>query len=82
MPTTYIDYPCEWSYRIIGTNEHLLRMAAKNAVGDKKYTISVSNRSSGGKYQSLKLELRVTDERERLNIFENLKNETAINFVL
>jgi putative lipoic acid-binding regulatory protein len=79
---TQIDYPCEWSYRIIGSDEHLLREAAKSAVGNKKYTLSVSNRSSGGKYQSLNLELRVIDESERLRIFENLKNEAAINFVL
>ena len=82
LKKTQIDYPCEWSYRIIGSDEHLLRKAAKSAVGNKKYTLSVSNRSSGGKYQSLNLELRVIDESERLRIFENLKNEAAINFVL
>ena len=79
---TQIDYPCDWSYRIIGSDEHLLRKAAKSAVGNKKYTLTVSNRSSGGKYHSLNLEIRVTDENERLRIFENLKNEAAINFVL
>jgi uncharacterized protein len=82
MNQTLIDYPCEWSYRIIGSDEHLLRKAAKSAVGNKKYTLSVSNRSSGGKYQSLNLELRVVDESERLRIFDNLKNEAAIKFVL
>jgi len=82
MKKTKIDYPCKWSYQIIGSDEHLLREAVKSAVGNKKYTLSVSNRSSGGKYQSLKLELRVIDEGERLHIFENLKNETVINFVL
>ena len=82
MQKTHIDYPCEWSYRIIGSDEHLLRKAAKSAVGNKKYTLSVSNRSSGGKYKSLNLELRVTDENERLRIFENLKKQAAVNFVL
>ena len=82
MDKIEIDYPCKWSYRIIGSDEKLLRAAAKSAVGNKKYTLSVSNRSSGGKYHSLNLELRVINENERLRIFENLKNEAAIKFIL
>ena len=82
MQKAKIDYPCKWSYRIIGTDENLLREAVKSAVGNKKYALSVSNHSSGGKYQSLNVELQVNDARERLRIFENLKNNVAINFVL
>ena len=82
MQKTKIDYPCQWSYRLIGNDEQLLRDAAASAVGNKKFVLSVSNRSSGGKYHSLNLEILVNDETERLNIFKRLKNDAAIKFVL
>ena len=82
MQKTKIAYPCQWSYRLIGNDEKLLRNAATSAVSDKKFKLSVSNRSSGGKYHSLNLEILVNDETERLNIFKRLKNDAAIKFVL
>ena len=82
MNKTKIDYPCQWSYRIIGDDEQLLSDAATAAVGDKKFTLSVSNSSSGGKYHSLNMELVVDDEAERLAIFNHLKKDDAIKFVL
>jgi len=82
MTKTEFKYPCQWSYRIIGEDEKLLRDAAASAVGNKKYKLSVSNRSSGGKYHSLNLELIVNDEAERLRIFNHLNKDPAIKFVL
>lgn len=82
MQKLELDYPCKWSYRIVGTDEQLLREAVKSAAGNKKYMLSVSHRSSGGKYLSLNIELQVNDETERLGIFENLKNHAAIKYVL
>jgi putative lipoic acid-binding regulatory protein len=56
--------------------------AAVAAVGDKKFTLSVSNRSSGGKYHSLNLELMVDNESERRRIYKHLNNNTVIKIVL
>ncbi len=82
MKKIKITYPCHWSYRIIGDDEKNLRDAAADAAGNKKFTLSVSNRSSGGKYYSLNMELVVDDETERLAIFKRLKNDDTIKFVL
>ena len=59
-----------------------MRNAAKFAVGDKEHTMTISNRSSGGKYISMQLVLIVDDEAERLAIFELLKYDKAIKMVL
>ena len=82
MQKVKIEYPCQWAYRIIGNDKKSLRKAAAAASGDKKFSLSVSNSSSGGKYHAFRLELIVDDERERLNIFQRLKDDDAIKFVL
>lgn len=82
MKKPVINYPCVWSYRIIGQDEQLLRSAAVNAIGDKKHQMSFSNKSSGGKYQSLNLEVAIHSEKEMLDIFERLKNDQNVKFVL
>ena len=82
MTKAEIKYPCKWSYRIIGDDEKLLRDAAASALGNKKYKLSLSNSSSGGKYYSLNLELTVENEAERLRIFNHLKKDIAVKFVL
>jgi putative lipoic acid-binding regulatory protein len=77
-----IDYPCSWSYRIIGADVQSLESAVSEILGERKYTIVPSNSSSGGKYHALKLSLTVLNEDERLFIFQQLKENDAIKFVL
>lgn len=77
-----IKYPCNWKYRIAGQDEESLRNAACSAVNNMKYSLSVSNRSTGGKYQAMSLEVQVKNEDKRLGIFEKLKNATAVKVVI
>ncbi|HMA86892.1 MAG TPA: DUF493 domain-containing protein [Desulfosalsimonadaceae bacterium] len=82
MQKPNIKYPCQWSYRIIGKEERLLREAAVSVTGDRPYTLRKSNTSSGGKYVSLNLTVTVLDENERLQIFGELKKCRAVRMVL
>lgn len=82
MEKPVIEYPCQWSYKIIGQDEKLLRTAASNAAGNKAHTISISNQSSGGKYVSICLELDVNNEDERLEIFAKLKSDSNVKIVM
>ena len=82
MEKLELKYPLRWSYSIIGLDENDMRAAAKFAVGEKEHSITKSNRSSGGKYISMKLELIVDDEAERFAIFELLKHDKAVKMVL
>ncbi len=82
MKPLEIVYPVSWTYSIIGYDENDMRAAAKFAVGEKQHTMTKSNRSSGGKYISLKLTLVVDDEAERLAIFELLRVDSAVKMVI
>ncbi|MDZ7725471.1 MAG: DUF493 domain-containing protein [candidate division KSB1 bacterium] len=77
-----IHYPCNWSYRIIGRDEQLLRSTAKSVADGKTYSIKPSNKSSGGKYVSLSFTVHVDGEQERLSIFTQLKKSKAVKYVL
>lgn len=82
MDNLKINYPCEWEFRIIGTDEGLLKAAVAEILVDKKYDLSFSNQSRGGKYISLALKTFVESEEARNNIYIALRKHTGIKSVL
>jgi uncharacterized protein len=77
-----IDYPCTWSYRIIGLDELRMRSAVREIIGEVEHTLTFGLESPQGKYRSLQLELVVGDEEHRLRIFASLKKHPDVRFVL
>lgn len=77
-----ISYPCNWLYKVIGTNEEALRQAIQVVCGQKNPQVSRSHTSSGGKYCSLNVELQVENEKIRLAYYKNLANHAAVKVVL
>jgi putative lipoic acid-binding regulatory protein len=77
-----INYPCEWSYRIIGTDVDKTIEAIENAVGDMKYSVTPSNISKNGKYYSLDLKLEVPNEVVRDLVYQKLADSDYIKIVL
>ncbi len=77
-----LEYPCPWTYKIIGSIQEDLRQAVADVIGDLEHTLSFSNNSKTGRYLSLKLELVVQDEAQRLSIYELLSQHEAIKIVL
>ena len=77
-----INYPCSWTYKVIGSDEAHLRRAIKTLLGDTDLIITPSHTSSGGKYCSLNVELVVEDDETRLKHYQHLKNHAAVKVVL
>ncbi len=77
-----ILYPSEWHYRIIGTAEEPIRNVIESVMGNKKYKVTASNQSSGGKYLSFLLTTIVDSEVERVSIFESIRSSEDIKMVL
>lgn len=77
-----IDYPCDWHYKVIGTNADEMIKAIELAVEGLDYKISSSNISSKGNYFSLNLKVFVTSEVLRNIIFAKLKDNEFIKMVL
>jgi len=77
-----IEYPCAWVYKIIGRREIYLRMAVAEVVGAQSHKLTFSRHSSAGKYCSMRLELLVSDEEQRISIGEALHEHPDVRFVL
>jgi putative lipoic acid-binding regulatory protein len=76
-----IDYPCTWSYRIIGADELRMRMAVREIVGAVEHELTMGLESAGGKYRSIQLELVVESEERRLSLFAALTRHPDVRFV-
>ena len=77
-----ISYPTKWGYKVIGTDEEVLRKAVDSVLTNFEYSLKFSNKSSQGKFISLTISIIVQDENERNSIFNNLKNHTTIKMVI
>lgn len=77
-----IDYPCPWVYKVIGVDEQQLRALIAELLGERVHDVSLSHRSAKGKYTSLRLDLTVTDEADRLRLFAALSGNQAVRVVL
>jgi putative lipoic acid-binding regulatory protein len=77
-----LKYPCEWVYKIIGTQSRMMHDAVAEIVTDTPYRITFSNFSAKGKYICLNVEMTVCSETQRNDIFQSLKKHDAIKMVL
>ncbi len=77
-----IDYPCEWIYKVIGSDIDKILLAIEDAASGLNYKVSTSNISKNGKYFSLNFSLEVPNEIVRNIIFEKLDKNPDIKFVL
>ena len=82
MDKPQIEYPCRWQYTVVGENEWALREILLLACAPSEVDIHFSHRSSGGRYVSLKAEITVASEEERLDIFQRIQNNSEVRFVL
>ena len=77
-----LDYPCSWTYRVIGSDKDQIRIKVAEILGERAHTVTLSNTSSGGKYTSLNIETVVFDDADRIGIFQNLKGMPGARIVL
>ncbi|MCK9174355.1 MAG: DUF493 domain-containing protein [Desulforhopalus sp.] len=77
-----IEYPCIWEYKVFGEDCALLVDCLKEACHPHKTEINHSRSSSSGKYHSMKAVVEVPSEEVRVTIFEQLKQASAVKFIL
>jgi putative lipoic acid-binding regulatory protein len=82
MEKQIVEYPCPWSFRIIGAEEKLIRSAVKEYMKETVYQLTASNMSSSGKYVSINLETNVLTEDDRNRIYIDVKNMACVKMVL
>lgn len=77
-----INYPCEWTYKIIGNNIDKMILTVNDALTNIEHELTPSNISKKGKYYSLNIKLIVDSEVMRDMIYKKLKEGPAIIMVL
>lgn len=90
-----IEYPCNWCYKVIASEEAALKQAIKDVIDEREqkvngnaretslgYKVEHSNKSKTGKYISMNLDLLVHNEDDRTFIFDALKRHQDIKMVL
>ena len=77
-----IEYPTDWTFKVVGPDEGRLRNAIGGVVGSMDHTLTLSRRSRGGKYVSLELVVTVGGEAQRLAIGQVLHEHEDVKFVL
>jgi len=77
-----IIYPCDWDYKVIGTDIDEMIKAIEQIVEAMDYKISFSNVSAKGNYFSLNLKVFVTSEIIRDIIFAKIKANEFVKIVL
>ena len=82
QPQPQIIYPTQWTYKVIGEDEEALREAVIETVASRRHDIAFSKTSSGKRYISMTLKVEVEDAEARLGIFEQLKTNESVKFVL
>jgi len=77
-----LEYPCKWEYKLIGKEEDGIKKMALDIVGEKPFTLNVSNKSSSGKFVSVTLEVLIYNDDERVYIYEELRKSKHILYIL
>lgn len=80
--TLNLNYPCEWEYRVIGSDSDLLNQAIKDVMGTRDYRCEEGRQSDGGKWSTRVVTLVVQDETERTSLYEQLRSHQAVKIVL
>lgn len=77
-----IEYPCTWSYKIIGSDRKLIPQNVRIILENYEYTFRPSKKSTTGKYVSFHCSVKVESEEERNRIFVMLQNIPTVKMVL
>lgn len=77
-----IEYPCEWDYKIIGTDKVKLEASIFDVMGEREYSTRAGNSSSKGKFHSLNTKCQVASEEERYAIFRAFQEHVDVKMVI
>jgi len=77
-----LEYPCKWIFKIFGTDQTIMKDAVSKIIPDEDYSLTPSRSSSKKKYHCMNLELTVTSDENRTDIYNILSNHDDILIVL
>jgi putative lipoic acid-binding regulatory protein len=82
MRDAKVEYPCWWTYAIIGPDEEGLRLAAGSVTRGHQHKVTFSKESQNKKYVSLHVEIWVTSQKQRDELFRTFQDHPQVRMVL
>ena len=77
-----IDYPCWWTYAILGSDEEDLRLAAGDIARGLRHRVSFSKLSGQKRYASLHVDIWVESEADRNRLFQAFQSDSRVRLVI
>ena len=77
-----IEYPCEWGYKVIGTDKAALQACIFDIVAERAYKTKGGNTSSKGKFHSLNMTCKVASQQDRDAIFKAFSDHPDVKMVI
>lgn len=77
-----IEYPCEWGFKLIGTDKTALHASIFEIVGERVYKTKGGNTSSKGKFHSLNMRCKVKSQMDRDKIFKAFSEHNDVKMVI
>jgi len=77
-----IAYPCEWGYKIIGTDKDKLEASIFEVMGVRDYSTKAGNSSSKGKFHALSTACMVMSQEDRDAIFKAFQDHCDVKMVI
>ena len=77
-----IEYPCEWGYKIIGTDDTKLEAVICEVMGSRKHKNKGRNSSSKGKFHALSTVCQVESQVERDALFKAFQEHKDVKMVI
>ncbi|MBL6970394.1 MAG: DUF493 domain-containing protein [Campylobacterales bacterium] len=72
-----LDYPCKWEYKLVMRQEIDIKIVLQETIGQREHKVTISKKSSKGKFISHKVQMLVHNEDDRKelhHIFHAHKN--------
>ena len=77
-----IEYPCEWGYKIIGTDNNKLEAVIFEVMGSRSYKNKGRNSSSKGKFHALSTACQVESQEDRDTLFKAFQDHKDVKMVI
>jgi putative lipoic acid-binding regulatory protein len=77
-----LEFPHRWTYRLIGTEEALLRAAVAEVVAGRDHTAALVSESRTGRYRTLEVIVLIESHDERRSLGQAFHEHPHVRFVL
>ena len=77
-----INYPCNWGFKIIGTDKEKLESCIFDIMAHRNYKCREGNISSKGKSISINADCEVSSQEERDELFKAFRDHCDVKMVI